>query len=324
MEHIFKSVSVRGCDTVLLQDISFFVNKGDIFGIIGFSGSGKSTLLRCLSAFTEITSGTITIQGGQNSCDRSSVGHVFQDFRLFFSKNVLDNVVYPLLISRKISKKNALKEAQNLLAAVGLEHKKNDYPSALSGGEKQKVALARALVMNPSVLVCDEITSALDTRSTEDILNILIEMNSVSGLTIVFVSHEMNVVKKICNRIMVMHQGRKIEEKFSEDLFLRPEHDLTRMLIGGVEDFKKYNDFLTKDDTEILRLGFLKENAFRPIIGELLKKIPVIVNILAGDIDLLCRSPVGFLVIALTGRESDRINFRKSLEKFHVVVSSPV
>lgn len=328
VENLSKSVVNQGKKIAILEEISFSVNHGDVFGVIGSSGAGKSTLLRCLASLIPFSSGRVRFRNkdGSDFYDRPSIGYVFQDFRLFFSKTVLGNVAYPLLI-QGVQKKIAFERAEEILCKVGMERKKDSFPAFLSGGEKQRVAIARAVINKPALLMCDEVTSALDSLSKEDILKILSEMNRDSDLTIVFVSHEIGVVKKLCNRLMVLEKGKKIEENSTEELFLFPQSSLTKSLLGFFqnEGLDRYLDLCShKENTEVLRLGFRKREVFRPIIGELLKNTLISVNILAGDIDSLCDSSVGFLVVAITGSVQERGQFKQSLTASGVVICNSI
>lgn len=239
-----------GKDTVVkaLKDIELTIESGDIYGIIGMSGAGKSTLVRCLNYLETPTSGEVWV--GEQELGalkekelrelRSRIGMIFQHFNLLMQKNVLDNVCFPLLI-QGVKKKEARARAKKLLKTVGLSDKEKSYPAQLSGGQKQRVAIARALASEPEVLLCDEATSALDPKTTASILKLLQEINRDMGLTIVLITHQMSVVRQICNHVAIMEKGRIVESGSVEQIFNHPETDLARHLILGEHQEEKEN-----------------------------------------------------------------------------------
>ena len=222
-----------------LQDINLTVHKGDIFGIIGMSGAGKSTLLRCLSMLEVPTSGEIILDGlslgqlrgaGKRTAHRR-MGIVFQGYNLLMQKNVSQNIAFPLKLV-KHNKAKVKERVAELLDIVGLTDKAHAYPSQLSGGQKQRVALARALATNPNVLLCDEPTSALDSLTTRSVLDLLTDINQKLGVTILIITHELTVVKSICNRVAVIDASRFIEVGETKDLFENPKSEITKQLLG--------------------------------------------------------------------------------------------
>ena len=222
-----------------LQDINLTVHKGDIFGIIGMSGAGKSTLLRCLSMLEIPTSGEISLDGLALSQLRGNdkltahrrMGIVFQGYNLLMQKNVTQNIAFPLKLV-KHDKIEVDKRVNELLELVDLTDKARAYPSQLSGGQKQRVALARALATNPKVLLCDEPTSALDSLTTRSVLKLLTDINQKLGVTILIITHELTVVKSICNRVAVIDASRFVEIGETADLFKRPKNEITKQLLG--------------------------------------------------------------------------------------------
>lgn len=224
---------------VALDQVNLHIQRGDIFGIIGMSGAGKSTLLRCLSMLETPTSGTITLDGVQTTAlkgksliqARRNMGVVFQGYNLLMQKSVGDNVAFPLALEG-MSKANQEARVTELLELVGLSDKKNTYPSQLSGGQKQRVAIARALATKPAVLLCDEPTSALDSFTTKSMLALLKEINRNLGVTIVIITHEMSVVKAICNRVAVIDASKVAESGDTTQVFSNPKSDSTRLLLG--------------------------------------------------------------------------------------------
>ncbi|MEG2930734.1 MAG: methionine ABC transporter ATP-binding protein [Ruthenibacterium sp.] len=239
IEHLTKQFDEAVPPVVALEDVSLHVSRGDIFGIIGMSGAGKSTLLRCLSMLETPTAGTVlldgvnisTLRGKALIAARRSMGVVFQGYNLLMQKNVRDNIAFPLALS-KLPAAQQDARVEELLRLVGLTDKKFVYPSQLSGGQKQRVAIARALATSPEVLLCDEPTSALDSFTTKAVLGLLKEINQRLGVTIVIITHEMSVVKAICNRVAVIDASRFVESGCTKDVFARPQSNITKLLLG--------------------------------------------------------------------------------------------
>lgn len=238
VEHLKKIFKSKAGEVVAADDISFSIEKGDIFGIIGLSGAGKSTLVRCLNLLERPSSGDVYI-GDKNllklsekelRMERRKIGMIFQHFNLLMQRNVLDNVCFPLEIAG-MKKKDARKRAYELLKTVGLEEKAKAYPVQLSGGQKQRVAIARVLAANTEILLCDEATSALDPQTTKSILELLKEINQKYGITIVVITHEMSVVREICNHVAVLDQGQLVESKTVEELFCAPKTEAAKKMI---------------------------------------------------------------------------------------------
>lgn len=302
-----------------LQQVCLQIDKGDIYGIIGLSGAGKSTLIRCLSSLVPPTTGRILFSGEdlakmekkQLRSFRHKIGMIFQHFNLLSSRTVAENIEYPLEIS-KIPQQERVERIKTLLKLVGLCEKKEAYPSQLSGGEKQRVGIARALANRPDVLLCDEATSALDPKTTREILSLLKTIHQKLGITIVLITHEMDVIKSICNKVAVIEKGRIVEKGTVANLFADPEHPTTRhfLQIGSHEipdDFFKE----VSDRRKLLRLRFKGKAAAEPIISELVRKFDVNANILMGWIDRLQTLTIGTLVIELTGKAE---NVHRSLQ----------
>ncbi len=239
IEHLNKTyVSRQGETHIALTDINLTIDDGSVFGIIGQSGAGKSTLVRCLNLLERPTSGSIIINGRDITSlsekelreFRSSVSMVFQNFSLLQQRTVLRNVVFPLEL-RHADKKEAEKRARELLELVGLADKCDKYPSQLSGGQQQRVAIARALVNNPSIMLCDEATSALDSMTTHSILKLLKDINEKMGVTIVLITHSLAVAELICDNVVVIDEGKIVEEGKTEDIFANPQSDVARKLL---------------------------------------------------------------------------------------------
>lgn len=239
IEHLNKTyVSRQGETHTALTDINLTIDDGSVFGIIGQSGAGKSTLVRCLNLLERPTSGSIIINGRDITSlsekelreFRSSVSMVFQNFSLLQQRTVLRNVMFPLEL-RHADKKEAEKRARELLELVGLADKCDKYPSQLSGGQQQRVAIARALVNNPSIMLCDEATSALDSMTTHSILKLLKDINEKMGVTIVLITHSLAVAELICDNVVVIDEGKIVEEGKTEDIFASPQSDVARKLL---------------------------------------------------------------------------------------------
>jgi len=241
LRNLTKTFEAANASHEALIDVDLIIEDGDIYGVIGISGAGKSTLARCINLLERPTSGSILIDGiditGFTGKDllalRSSIGMIFQDFSLFSQRTVLQNVMFPLEI-RGDRKEHARARGLELLEVVGLKHKASSYPSQLSGGQQQRVSIARALANDPTIILCDEATSALDTLTTNSILALLQEINRDLGVTMVVITHSMSVVRKICNKVAVLDEGRVIEVGTTEEVFANPVFAVTRELIGEV------------------------------------------------------------------------------------------
>ncbi len=294
-----------------LTNINFSVEKGDIFGIIGQSGAGKSTLIRCLATLEKPSSGTITINGcdiaAMEKCAlrtcRQNIGMIFQHFNLLAGRTVRENIAYPLEI-QGFSKEEIDKRVQEMLELVDLSEKGDVYPARLSGGQKQRVGIARALAPSPEVLLCDEATSALDPKTTRDILALLKKLNSELNLTIVLITHEMDVVKELCTKLAVIDKGQVVETGLVVDIFRDPKHPKTKEFLQHTtheiptEIFKK-----ASPNGILLRLSFKGNEAQEPVISQMIKKYGVDVNILYGWSELVQGILIGNLVVDITGSE---------------------
>jgi len=266
----------------VLKDINLDIRKGEIFGIIGLSGAGKSTLVRCINFLEKPTSGEVIFDGMYMSelssrellKVRQSMGMVFQSFNLLQQRTALKNVCYPMEIA-SVPKEEARKRAVELLVLVGLGDKLNAYPSQLSGGQKQRVAIARALATKPKVLLCDEITSALDPNTTRSILELLQSINRTLGVTILIITHEMEVIEQICHRVAVINGGRIVETGEVREVFLRPRSETAKQLI-----LPKGHEINHMTGKRCLRIIFDGNSAFEPIISNMTLECRAVVNIL--------------------------------------------
>jgi D-methionine transport system ATP-binding protein len=292
-----------------LQGISFAVEEGDVYGIIGLSGAGKSTLIRCLARLVTPSSGKVLFLGqdlaAMNKKEllnfRTQMGMVFQHFNLLSSRTVEENILYPLEIAKVVKAKQAHR-SDELLSLVGLKEKKHAYPSQLSGGEKQRVGIARALANHPKVLLCDEATSALDPKTTRDVLHLLKDINKKLGVTIVLITHDMEVIKRICNKVAVIEEGKIVEEGLVSEVFSDPQHVTTKHFLQSSTHEIPAEFFKGRSSSrKLLRLRFKGQVTGEPIISEIVRKFDVNANILLGWIDYLQGISLGTLVIELTG-----------------------
>ena len=291
----------------MLDDICLSVQKGEAFGIIGESGAGKSTLLKCLCSLEPISSGILHLHGkpydftdNKNLREaRRKIGMIFQHFHLLNSRTVEENVALPLEIE-KIDPKEIKKRVQNLLKLVGLDEKKDRYPNQLSGGEKQRVAIARALSNNPEILFCDEATSSLDPKTTTEILDLLKKLNKELSLTLVLITHEMDVIRKVCNKVAVMDKGKIVEQGSTLEVFNAPKHPKTQSLLQNTSHELDLSSLRTIDtDLLFLKLHFKGDSTQTPILSHLISTLGIEVNILSGWIDRIDGVPLGSLTVAL-------------------------
>ncbi|CEO89156.1 methionine ABC transporter ATP-binding protein [Syntrophaceticus schinkii] len=300
---------------VALDDVSLYVEKGEIFGIIGLSGAGKSTLIRCINMLEKPTKGSVVIDGIEITAlepqelrsARQKIGMIFQHFNLLSSRNVFDNVIFPLEIAG-VPRKNASKRVEELLDLVGLTDRANSYPSQLSGGQKQRVGIARALANSPKLLLSDEATSALDPQTTRSILDLLKDINRRFNLTILLITHDMNVIKETCDRVAVIDDSRIVEVGRVIDIFSNPQTATSRSFISNVINREIPDQLLQRpaDQTSdiikrVIRVSFIGESAGKPLISSMIKKFDVDANILYGNIDRIKDTPFGYLTLELTG-----------------------
>jgi D-methionine transport system ATP-binding protein len=293
-----------------LKDINLTINKGEIYGIMGLSGAGKSSLIRCINMLESPTSGEILIDGVDitklKGADlrnlRKKIGMIFQHFNLLMNSTVYENVAFPLRVSG-VSEDKIRKRVDELLRVVDLSNKKDVYPSQLSGGQKQRVGIARALANNPDIILCDEATSALDPTTTESILSLLKSINREFGITIVVITHEMNVIKHLCDKVAVLENGIIVESGNVVNVFSDPKTETSKQFLKSMIA-ELPEDILLDDNNhqeKILRLYFIGNNARQPIISHLVKKFDVDANIIAGSIERIQDSQVGNLLIKLSG-----------------------
>lgn len=321
LENISKDFVVDGKTVHAVKDVTIEIAKGQIFGIIGFSGAGKSTLVRCINLLERPTSGKVFLEDTELTAlpykklreARQKIGMIFQSFNLMPSRTVYENIELPLK-HNGYPKDKRKQRIEELLSLVELSDKGNNYPSQLSGGQKQRVAIARALAGEPKVLLCDEATSALDPKTTSQILALLKKLNQELKLTIVIITHQMSVVKDICDRAAVMEQGEVIEQGYVYDLFSNPKTKLTKSFMDTANNFGSFFDILDEkgsladvsDGTHIYLLTYTGDAAGKALMSEIYKKFTVESNILYGNIDYIKGKPLGKLAVNLTG-DKDKI-----------------
>lgn len=300
-------------EVVALDDISLAVPKGAILGVIGRSGAGKSTLIRLVNGLDKPTVGRVVVGGVEiTSLDeralrtaRRSIGMVFQHFNLLSSRTAYHNVALPLEIAGT-PKAEIEKRVLPLLDMVGLADKRDRYPAELSGGQKQRVGIARALATEPSVLLSDEATSALDPETTDQILDLLKQINRDLGLTIMFITHEMAVAKALADRVAVLEGGRIVEEGSTFDVFATPRHEVTRRFVSSVTGSDAPDWLLAKlqpieppGGSAVLRITFKGSDASQPLLSHLARKLDIDINILSGQVEMIADHPFGTLIVSL-------------------------
>ena len=329
-QQVLKNYRVAGRDVPALQPTDLRVETGEVFGLIGHSGAGKSTLLRLINRLENPSGGRIIVDDEEvTALDadglrrfRRQVGMIFQHFNLLSSKTVADNVALPLRLAGELPAADIDRRVAELLRRVGLEDHARKYPAQLSGGQKQRVGIARALATDPKILLCDEATSALDPQTTAQVLQLLAEINRELGLTIVLITHEMDVIRRVCDRVAVMDAGRIVEQGAVADVFLHPHHPTTRRFVledESVDEHEQREDF-EHVPGRILRLTFRGEATYKPLLGTVARETGVDYSILAGRIDRIKDTPYGQLTLALTGGDLNAAQARLQAADVHVEV----
>jgi D-methionine transport system ATP-binding protein len=306
-----------------LQDINLYIPRGEIFGVLGKSGAGKSTLLRTVNLLERPSSGQVLVNGvdlttlslDQLREHRHKIGVIFQHYNLLESRSVFGNISLPLEVIGKSGTEIQEKVTQ-LLDLVGLSDQKNHLPSQLSGGQKQRVGIARALAMGPHILLCDEATSALDSESTNTVLQLLKKINRELGLTILLITHELDVVKKICDRVGIIDQGCLVEQDSTVAIFSNPKATITKQLIQQALHF--YEPTASDKDALIIKLTFIGEASDEPLISSLVRKFDITFNIKQALIEKVQDTTIGFTICALTG---EKAALEKALAYIH---STPI
>lgn len=309
--NVNKNYSTKSADITAVDDVSLQIEGGEIFGVIGYSGAGKSTLIRLLNGLEEPSSGDIVI--GDDTINklskkdlrqkRQKVSMIFQHFNLLWSRTVEENISFPLEIAG-VAKKERKQRTQELIELVGLKGREKNYPSELSGGQKQRVGIARALSNEPTVLLCDEATSALDPETTDEVLELLQEIRDEMNLTIVLITHEMHVIRKICDRAAVMQNGKVVETGKVLQLFQNPSHSVTKRFVK--DDINDEETALALDevkelfpDSKILKIGFVGTKSKTPVVSRVIKQFNLDMNILSGNIKQTNNESYGHLYVAM-------------------------
>ena len=302
-----------------LKAVNLSIPKGAIFGVIGSSGAGKSTLIRCVNMLEAPSQGSVVVDGvdltklskAELSQARRNIGMIFQHFNLLSSRTVFENVALPLELA-SISKANIEDKVSELLSLVGLADKRNTYPANLSGGQKQRVAIARALASDPKVLLCDEATSALDPATTQSILELLKEINRKLGITILLITHEMDVVKSICHQVAIIGNGELVEKGSVGDIFAHPKTQLAHDFIRSTLDLSIPEDYQLRLQAErvegsypLVRLEFTGETVDAPVMSQIARQFNIDVSILSSDLDYAGGVKFGMMVAELFGSEED-------------------
>lgn len=327
---VHKTYRVAGREIPALQPTRLNIQAGQIFGLIGHSGAGKSTLLRLINRLKEPSGGRILVEGEDvTALDaeglrrfRQRVGMIFQHFNLLSSKTVADNIAMPLRLAGGFSRAEVDARVSELLARVGLSDHARKYPAQLSGGQKQRVGIARALACRPSILLCDEATSALDPQTTASVLQLLAEINRELKLTIVLITHEMDVIRRVCDQVAVMDGGAIVEQGDVADVFLHPQHPTTRRFVfeaERVDEDERHDDFAHVPGL-ILRLTFRGEATYAPLLGTVARQTGVDYSILSGRIDRIKDTPYGQLTLALVGGDLEAAMSQLNAADVHVEV----
>lgn len=329
---VHKTYQAAGTETVALQPLDLRIDAGEVFGIIGHSGAGKSTLIRLINRLETASGGRLLVDGDDVlALDdealrglRRRVGMIFQHFNLLSSKTVAENVGFPLQLAG-VERATIAARVPALLERVGLTEFANRYPAQLSGGQKQRVGIARALATDPKILLCDEATSALDPQTTASVLQLLAQINRELGLTIVLITHEMDVVRRICDRVAVLDAGRVVEMGPVTGVFLHPEHPTTRRFVSDAEhvDEAELHRGFTAVGGRILRLTFVGDDTYQPLLGRIARETGVDYNILAGRIDRIKDTPYGQLTVSLVGGDADAAQARFAAAGVFVEQVSP-
>ena len=316
-ENLSKRYEKKGQTFVALDNVTFKVNKGDVYGLIGFSGAGKSTLPRMVNALETPTEGKVFVKGVDLTSLKESklreirkdIGMIFQEFNLLETKTVFDNIAIPLML-RHDNKQKIKARVEELLKFVGLEDKAKALPGELSGGQKQRVGIARALATEPEILLCDEATSALDPDTTESILNLLARVNKELNVTILFVTHTIRVVQKLCNKVAILEHGKLVENGSVIDIFSKPKSTIAKRFVETVipskipesivAELKKY-----EANYKVIRIFFHAEHATDDVIWQINAKLGVHTNVMFASVTELQGRVLSIITLQLTGNEED-------------------
>ena len=331
IKEVSKIYDLKNRKVVAVDNVSLSINNGDIFGIIGYSGAGKSTLVRMINQLETQDKGKILIDGHElNKLSpkqlrqlRTKIGMIFQHFNLLWSRTVSENIELALQIAGIKDKHKRQQRVKELVDLVGLTGRENAYPSELSGGQKQRVGIARALANDPKILLCDEATSALDPDTTKSILDLLLEINRKLKITIVMITHQMEVVQRICNHIAVMSEGKVIEEGTVKEIFTSPQHSVTKSFI---QEGKNHNEF----DETVLKKIYSKGRLLKVVFDENVSRLPILtkvirecdsdINVIEANLSNIIDSSFGIMILQVIGDYEKVITlFEKYLAKVEVM-----
>lgn len=312
INNVSKVYRAKKKEVIGVDNVNLTINDGEIFGIVGYSGAGKSSLLRCINLLEQPTDGEIlvdgqnlmTLSGKELRQARLKIGMIFQHFHLIDQKTVGENIEFSLKAAN-VAKDKREARIKELLTMVGLSDKKDVFPGQLSGGQKQRVGIARALANEPTILLCDEATSALDPTTTTAILKLLKKINRELGITIVLITHEMEVVKEICDRMAIMQNGRVVEHGSVYDIFANPTNPLTQEFIGSVVSFDIPSEIMQTFNGTIVKVLFKGDTAGQGIISDMLQQFEVRGNFLHGTIEYIQERPLGIFIMELIGDGQD-------------------
>ncbi|MEB7723846.1 methionine ABC transporter ATP-binding protein [Mammaliicoccus fleurettii] len=332
LNKVVKTFKTKKGDITAVDHVDLKIDKGSIYGVIGFSGAGKSTLIRMFNGLETPTEGEVIVDsaniGKLSKQDlrlkRQKVSMIFQHFNLLWSRTVKDNIAFPLEIAG-VSKSEINEKTKALIKRVGLEGRENAYPSQLSGGQKQRVGIARALANNPRVLLCDEATSALDPQTTDEILDLLVDINKELNLTIILITHEMHVIRKICDHVAVMENGKFVEEGEVINVFNDPQTYVTQRFVKDdlkaddlqrtLEDFRK-----EQPNGEIWKLNFVGGTSSEPVLAKIIKTYNIDINVIEGDVKLTQNGTFGHMIVHLPQGDYSKDQIKKELNDLGVKV----
>lgn len=328
IKEVSKIYDLKNRKVVAVGNVSLSINNGDIFGIIGYSGAGKSTLVRMINQLETQDKGKILIDGHElNKLSpkqlrqlRTKIGMIFQHFNLLWSRTVSENIELALQIAGIKDKHKRQQRVKELVDLVGLTGRENAYPSELSGGQKQRVGIARALANDPKILLCDEATSALDPDTTKSILDLLLEINRKLKITIVMITHQMEVVQKICNRVAVMSEGKVVEEGNVKKIFTMPKHPVTKSFIRDIKNNNEFDLDVLKNiysNGKLLKVIFDENTSRTPILTNVIRQCDSFINVIEANLTNTIDSSFGIMILEVTG------DYEKVIElfnKYHVEV----
>lgn len=321
INQVSKKYQLKDHDVVAVDDVSLTIDDGDIYGIIGYSGAGKSTLVRLINQLEVQDRGNIFIDGqyigslSQNELRklRTKVGMIFQHFNLLWSRTISQNIELALEIAGNKDKQTRHKKVQELVKLVGLTGRENAYPSELSGGQKQRVAIARALANDPKILLCDEATSALDPDTTKSILDLLLEINRKLNITIILITHQMEVVQKICNHVAVMSEGKVVEKGNVKEIFTSPKHPVTKSFIQEVKSHNEFDEAVLKQiyaKGQLIKVIFDENVSRLPILTRVIRECDANLNVIEANLSNTIDSSFGIMILQVIG------DYRKVIDLF--------